>query len=151
MASDVDGISPVSEVKAAEPQAPGQLLSAESQRKTAQRFNLFSVTAILLMPVFPILLIWIAGSILVYASSAHHPNPVICRYVRYGGYRFYGLIGSVVVILIFTNELKSLFGGAINMWLAIWLMSVLVVVPMGIRDIWSASKENWADMHVETF
>jgi hypothetical protein len=126
-----------------------KLISAESQRKTAQRFNLFSVIAILLMPLFPVLLVWIAGSILVYASSAHHPNPIICRYIQYGGYRFYGLIGSVLVLLVFSNELKKFLGGPLNMWLTVWILSILVVVPLGVRDIWKAAHEDWEDMVVE--
>jgi hypothetical protein len=126
-----------------------RILTAESQRKTAQRFNILSMIAITLMPIFPLLLIWIAGSILVYASSAHHPNPIIRNYIRFGGYRFYGLIGTVLVILTYTNELKKLFGGAFHMWLVIWLVSFLVVVPLGLRDVIRAGRERWQDMTVE--
>lgn len=127
-----------------------QWLSAASQQRAAQLFNMFSVIAVTLMPAFPILLLWIAGSILVYASCAHHPNQVVCEYIRIGGYRFYGLVGSLVVVLIYSNELKTLFGGAMQMWLAIWLISFLVVVPFGLRDIWRASQEQWRDMSVES-
>jgi hypothetical protein len=125
-----------------------KLLTAESQRRTAQRFNILSMIAITLMPIFPLLLIWIAGSILVYASSAHHPNPKVCNYIRYGGYRFYGLIGAVLVILTYTNELKKLFGGALHMWLAIWIVSIIVVVPLGLRDVIRAGREQWQDITV---
>jgi hypothetical protein len=126
-----------------------QILTALSQKRAAQRFNALSVGAILLMPAFPILLLWIAGSILVYAISAHHPNPRVQEYIRFGGYRFYGLVGALLISLTYTNELKRLFGGALEMWAAIWGISILVVVPFGLRDIWRAGKESWQDMQVD--
>lgn len=127
-----------------------QILTAASQKRAAQLFNVLSMIAVILMPAFPILLIWGAGSILVYASSAHHPNPVVSEYIRYGGYRFYGLAGSLLVMLTFSNELKKIFGGALHMWLAVWAISFLVIVPLGLRDVWRASKEDWRDMPLET-
>ncbi len=126
-----------------------QILTAHAQKRTAQRFNMFSVGAILLMPAFPILLLWIAGSILVYASSAHHPNPIVRHYIRFGGYRFYGLIGALLISLTYANEMKKLFGGALHMWIALWIISILVVVPFGLLDIWRASRENWQDCPAE--
>lgn len=127
-----------------------QILTAASQKRSAQLFNVLSIIAITLMPAFPLLLMWIAGSILVYAASAHHPNPVVREYIRYGGYRFYGLVGTLLVILTYANELKKLFGGAVHMWLALWAISFLVVVPIGLRDVWRAGKEEWKDIAVET-
>lgn len=127
-----------------------QILSAKSQMRAAQLFNMLSMTAITLMPAFPVLLLWIAGSIVVYSTSICHPNPVVREYVKFGGYRFYGLTGSLLVVLTYANELKKMFGGALQMWLLIWLISFLVVVPLGLRDIWRASKEKWRDIRVET-
>ncbi|CAG0956578.1 hypothetical protein MTYP_00493 [Methylophilaceae bacterium] len=126
-----------------------QIISAASQMRAAQLFNMLSIAAITLMPAFPILLLWIAGSILVYSASVCHPNPVVREYVKVGGYRFYGLVGSLLVVLVYANELKKMFGGAVQMWLAIWLVSFLIVVPLGLRDIWRAAREEWRDMRVE--
>jgi hypothetical protein len=126
------------------------VLTAASQRRTAQLFNILSIIAVTLMPIFPILLVWGAGSIMVYASGAHHPNPIIRNYIRYGGYRFYGLGGTLLVILTFSNELKKLLGGALHMWLAIWALSFLIVVPLGLRDVWQAGRVEWKEMNVET-
>lgn len=128
-----------------------QILTAASQKRSAQLFNVLSVVAITLMPAFPLLFIWIAGSILVYASSAHHPNPIVREYIRWGGYRFYGLIGTLLVLLTYANEMKKVFGGAVHMWLVLWAISFLVVVPVGLRAIWRAGKEEWKDMAVETY
>lgn len=127
-----------------------RILSARSQMRAAQLFNMMSMAAITLMPAFPVLLLWIAGSIVVYSASICHPNPVVREYVKFGGYRFYGLVGSLLVVLIYANELKKMFGGALQMWLLIWLISFLVVVPLGLRDIWRASKEEWRDIRMET-
>ncbi|HQR50176.1 MAG TPA: hypothetical protein PKW44_00895 [Methylophilaceae bacterium] len=127
-----------------------QILTAISQKRAAQLFNVLSMIAVILMPAFPILLIWGAGSIMVYAASAHHPNPVVREYIRYGGYRFYGLAGSLLVMLTFSNELKKIFGGALHMWLAVWAISFLVIVPLGLRDVWRARKEEWRDMPLES-
>lgn len=127
-----------------------QILTATSQKRAAQLFNVLSMIAVILMPAFPILLIWGAGSILVYASSAHHPNLIVREYIRYGGYRFYGLAGTLLVLLTFSNELKKIFGGALHMWLAVWAISFLIVVPLGLRDVWRASREEWRDMPLET-
>jgi hypothetical protein len=126
------------------------LLSASSQERSAQVFNIASVIAVLLLPVFPILMLWIAGSIFVYASIAHHPNQRVREYLRFSGYRFYGLVGSLVVVLNYTNELRRLFGGTMPMWGAIWLISILVVVPLGLRDIRRAARERWVDMAIDT-
>ena len=35
------------------------------------------------------------------------------------------------------------------MWLTVWILSILVVVPLGVRDIWKAAHEDWEDMVVE--
>lgn len=126
-----------------------QILTAVSQKRAAQLFNVLSMIAVILMPAFPILLIWGAGSILVYAASAHHPNPIVREYIRFAGYRFYGLAGTLLVLLTFSNELKKLSGGALHMWLAIWAISFLIVVPLGLRDVWRASREQWQDMPLE--
>jgi hypothetical protein len=126
-----------------------QILTAASQQRAAQIFNVLSMIAVILMPAFPILLIWGAASIMVYAASAHHPNPVVREYIRFAGYRFYGLAGTLLVLLTFSNELKRFLGGALHMWLAVWILSFLVVVPLGLRDIWRASRENWHDMALE--
>jgi len=126
-----------------------QIVTAASQKRSAQLFNCLSIIAVVLMPIFPILLIWGAGSIVMYAMSAHHPNPVVRDYIRYGGYRFYGLAGTLLVLLTFSNELKKIFGGPLHMWLAIWALSFLFVVPLGMRDLWRANQEEWKDMRIE--
>lgn len=123
-----------------------KIISAAQCRRSAQIFLLGSMLAVV---VPPLIMVWIAASIFVYASAAHHPDRRVGEYQRWAGYRFYGITGSLVVILNFTGELKELLGGNVNMWLTVWAVCVLVVVPLGIWDLVRISRENWLDMTVE--
>lgn len=121
-------------------------VSAAQCRRSAQMFIIGSMLAVV---VFPLIMIWIAASIFVYASAAHHPDRRVGEFQRWAGYRFYGLVGSLVVVLNFSGEMKAALGGGMNLLLAVWIVSVLVVVPLGIWDLIRISRENWQDMRVE--
>lgn len=123
-----------------------KIISAAQCRRSAQLFLVGSILAVI---VPPLIMVWIAASIFIYASVAHHPDHRVREYQRWAGYRFYGIAGALVVILNFTGELKSLLGGAFNMWLTVWAVSLLVVLPLGIWDLIRISRENWQDMAVE--
>ena len=123
-----------------------KIISGADQRRAAQMFSFFSAIAV--FTVLPIA-IWIAASIFVYASVAHHPNPRVVHYLRFSGYRFYGLTGSLVVVLNFSSQMAKWVGGALNLMLLIWLVGLVVVVIPAIFDILRANKENWEDMTVE--
>ncbi|CAG0955361.1 hypothetical protein MTYP_00427 [Methylophilaceae bacterium] len=110
------------------------------QRRAAQIFNQASIIAVL---VPPLILLWIAASIFVYASLIRHPNPRVADYLRPAGYRFYGLVGSLAVLLNFTELIRHWFPNVQAMWLFIWVMSMLVVIPYGVRDILRAGREAW--------
>ena len=117
-------------------------LSANSQRISARIFNLASMVA---SAIPPLLMIWIAASIFVYASVAHHPNPKVVHYNRIAGYRFYGVAGSMVV---FGQPIYGLFGNWHGL-LAVWAVIALTVIPLGIRDLIRVRRENWQDMVIE--
>ena len=123
-----------------------KLVSAAQCRRSAQMFIIGSILAVV---VFPLIMIWIAASIFVYASAAHHPDHRVGEFQRWAGYRFYGLVGSLVVVLNFSGEMKAWVGGGVNLLLAVWIVSLLVVVPLGIWDLVRISRENWRDMLVE--
>lgn len=123
-----------------------KIISAAQCRRSAQIFLFGSILAVM---VPPLIMVWIAASIFVYASAAHHPDRRVGEYQRWAGYRFYGITGSLVVILNFTGELKELLGGNVNMWLTVWAVCIMVVVPLGIWDLIRISRENWRDMAVE--
>lgn len=122
------------------------LITAAQCRRSAQIFIIGSMLAVV---VPPLIMVWIAASIFVYASVAHHPDLRVREFQRHAGYRFYGIAGTLVVILNFTGEMKALLGGTMNMWLTVWALAVLVVVPLGIRDLIRISREDWQDLTVE--
>lgn len=125
---------------------PTKTITAAEQRRAAQIFSFFSAIAV--VTVLPIA-IWIAASIFVYASVAHHPNPRVVQYLRPSGYRFYGLVGSLVVVLNFSSQMAKWAGGALNLFIVIWLAGLVVVVIPAVLDILRANKETWQDMTVE--
>ena len=117
-------------------------LSANSQRLSATIFNIVSMVASTLPP---LLMIWIAASIFVYASVAHHPNPRVVHYNRIAGYRFYGVAGAMVVL---GQPIYGLFGNWHGL-LALWAIIALVVIPLGLRDLVRVQREDWQDMEIE--
>jgi hypothetical protein len=135
---------------------PVKIITAAQQRLDAQLFNILSCAAIGLMPLIIPLLLWVAASIFVHASIAHHPNHRVREFLYPGGYRFYGMVGALVVGLNFSGIMSQWIHGTIKLgplhlpmfW--VWVLSLLVVVPLGIRDIVRARNENWQDMEVET-
>ncbi len=136
---------------------PVKIITAAQQRRDAQLFNILSCGAIGLMPLIIPTLLWIAASIFVHASIAHHPNLRVRELLYPGGYRFYGMVGALVVVLNFSSIMSSWIPGVIKLgplhlpmfWVWVWLLSLLVVVPLGVRDILRAKNENWQDMTVE--
>lgn len=137
---------------------PVKIITADQQRRDAQIFNIFSGAAVVLMPLVVPILLWIAASIFVHASIAHHPNMRVREFLYPGGYRFYGLVGALVVVLNFSGIMSKWFPGVLNIgplhlpmfWVWVWVVGLLVVVPLGVRDILRARQENWQDMTVET-
>lgn len=123
-----------------------KLISAAQCRRSAQIFIIGSIIAVL---VPPLLMVWIAASIFAYASIAHHPDMRVREYQRWAGYRFYGLVGTLVVVLNFSGAMQAWLGGGKNLVFTVWVVSLLVIVPLGIRDLIRISRENWQDMRVE--
>jgi hypothetical protein len=93
----------------------------------------------------PPIMIWLAASIFVYASVAHHPDPRVVQYNRWAGYRFYGATGLLVVL---GQPLYSLLEGAKGLLLN-WAIMALIVVPWAAWDIVRAGRESWQDLVVE--
>lgn len=119
-----------------------KIISAKQSQFAAKIFNLASI-AVALVP--PLLMIWVAASIFVYASVAHHPNPRVVHYNRIAGYRFYGVAGFLVV---FGQPIYGFFGNWHGL-LALWALLALAVLPLGIRDLIRVQGETWEDMVVE--
>lgn len=128
---------------------PVKTITAAEQKRAAKLFTQLSCLSILLLPLVIPTLLWIAASIFVYASIAHHPNPRVVDFLRPAGHRFYGMTGALVVVLNFSPQMSKWAGGWLHLALIIWAISVLVVVVPGVRDILRSNKENWQDMTIE--
>ncbi|MEO8418401.1 MAG: hypothetical protein ABI475_06740 [Methylophilaceae bacterium] len=122
------------------------IITAKQQRRAAQSFSFFSCIAILVPVLVPI---WIAASIFVYAAVAHHPNPKVRSYLVPAGYRFYGLVGGLVATLNFSSLMIKWVGSGMHLMIIIWIIAILIVIPLGVRDIARANREPWQDMQVE--
>jgi len=122
------------------------IISAKQQMRSAQAFAFFSSIAVVIPVLIPI---WIAASIFVYAAIANHPNQRVRDYLVPAGYRFYGLVGTLVVILNFSSQLAKWAGGGLNLIFIIWALGILIVVPLGLRDILRAQHEPWQEMQLE--
>lgn len=128
---------------------PVKTITAAEQRRAAKIFTQLSCVAVFLLPLVIPTLLWIAASIFVYASIAHHPNPRVVDYLRPSGHRFYGLVGALVVVLNFSSQMAKWVGGWPQLAVLIWVVGLLAVVVPGIRDLLHANKESWRDMTVE--
>lgn len=123
-----------------------QIITTSEQISAAQRFNLFSMIAVVI-PVF--IPLWIAFSIFVYASLSNHPSPKVGEYLKPAGYRFYGLVGSLVAVLNFSALFAKIVGGGLHLAIIIWVSALLIIVPLGLRDYLRAQKDSWQDIYVE--
>lgn len=143
-----------------------RIITASSSRFAAQIFNIItivvlsiSLTALLLGKLLasqkivflpfvlslPPVMIWLAGSIFVYASIAHHPNPRTVHFNKWAGYRFYGVMGSMVVI---GPAIYDVLDGWRGLMLVLGL-AVAIIVPWALMDILKAAREPWQDMTIE--
>ena len=137
-------------IQSSEQASASHICTAKQQMRAAQGFTFFSIIAVLTLPLVIPMIIWVAASIFMYAAAACHPNPKVCDFLKYSGYRFYGVFGILVVVLCFFGPLiAKAIGGWIILGAIAWGLSVLIVVPLGVRDIWLASQYNWQDMRVE--
>jgi len=143
-----------------------RVISASSSRFAAQLFNLITVVVLLIsmttlllgkllasqkigfLPLvlsMPPIMIWLGASIFVYASIAHHPNPRTAYYNKWAGYRYYGVMGSLMV---FGAPLYGLFDGWKGLMLVMGL-AVTIIVPWALFDLYRAAHEPWQDMTIE--
>ena len=142
------------------------VISASSSRFAAQLFNLITVAVMLVslttlllgkllasqkigfLPVvmsLPPGMILLAGGVFVYAGIAPHPNPRPVHFNKWAGYRFYGVMGSLVVI---GPAIYGLLGGWQGLMLVLGL-AVAIIVPWALFDIYKAAREPWQDVTIE--
>lgn len=142
--------------------AEKHLITAASSLRSARLFNYLSIATTLLsaslyslgqflgnvkiafLPLamsLPPVMIWLAASIFVYAAIAHHPNLRVRHFNKWAGYRYYAIVGLLVVV---ANDAAHLVG-----WGGIWIFFVLALVPWAGYDIWKAGSESWQDIEID--
>jgi hypothetical protein len=142
--------------------AEQKTITATSSRFSARLFNYLSIATTLVsaslytlgsfmtdkkmafLPLamsLPPVMIWVAASMFVYAAIAHHPNLRVRHFNKWAGYRYYAIIGLLVVV---ANDAAHLIG-----WGGIWVFFVLSLVPWSLYDIWKAGREEWQDTVIE--
>jgi hypothetical protein len=125
-------------------------LSAKSCWLSSQVVNLGSMISIILAPLVVPLVLWFAGSIFAYAAVAHHPDERVRHYCRMAGYRYYAYMGALPTALIFAGSIQSFFHiKPLAMWIWVWVLGLVMLVPWGVYDILKSRKENWQDLSIE--
>jgi len=140
-----------------------QILTAASCKRSARLFNILAVATTLLaaslfgmgllvadrklafLPMamsLPPIMIWLAASIFVYASIAHHPNLRVRYFNKWAGYRYYAVVGTLTIL---SNDLAQLPTG----WVGVWALLLLSLVPWALYDIWRVGREDWHDLEIE--
>ncbi|MBD3618603.1 MAG: hypothetical protein HUJ28_03955 [Chromatiales bacterium] len=133
-------------------------LSAKSCRGAAKLFNYGNIVALTMagtplvfglgatgygtifatvLAIVPIVL-WFGGSMLLYALNRHHPNPRVGHYTQWAAYRFYALVGALIVV-------GTFFPPEIIYFLVYWAISASIIIPWSIWDIIRINRETWED------
>ncbi|MDP1681156.1 MAG: hypothetical protein Q8L39_05210 [Burkholderiales bacterium] len=120
-----------------------KVLEADRCRFAAQVFNLATIVAVII-PI-PLFMIWIGASMFVYAANAHHPDERVAHYTRRAGYRFYGVVGAMVIA---GQPILSWIGGLKGV-LVIWALIAVGLIPAAIWEIFKARREAWRDIVIE--
>ncbi len=118
-----------------------QTLSAKSCRFAASLFNYGNMIAVLVP--LPLGLLWLAASMVIYAMNRHHPNERVGHYTQQAAYRIYGVTGLIVAAAMFIPK------NGLYYYLGIWVLSILIIVPLSIRDLLRIRRDDWCDMDVE--
>ena len=117
-----------------------RVVSPESARRMAALFNYGNLVAILLP--LPLGIFWLGASMFVYAMNRHHPNPRVGEYTQAAAYRFYGVIGFVVVIATF-------FGTSLTAWFITWAVVAIILIPWTIYDLVRIYHDTWTETIIE--
>jgi hypothetical protein len=139
-------------------------ISAHSARKIAGLFNWGNILALLpglialsfvgmenpdrmaiivmfIMMIIPNIL-WFGASIVIYIMARHHPNARVGHYTQQAAYRYYAIIGIIIVA-------GTFYGTDVKLWLITWLITTLILVPWSIVDLIKIRKETWQETFFE--
>ena len=88
------------------------------------------------------MILWFGVSIAIYIIAKHNPNERVGHFTQQAAYRYYGIIGFIVVA-------GTFFGTDVDLWIYTWLISAVILVPLSLRDLFLIKKEQWADVEIE--
>jgi len=139
---------------------PQKTITARHAQKTASMFNLGNLVAMLpglivvpilwlgspsymaqivmmILTIVPMLL-WFGISIVVYIMARHHPNERTGHFTQQAAYRYYGVIGFIIVA-------GTFYGTNIQYWVITWVISALILIPWTLLDLVRIRREAWSD------
>lgn len=116
-------------------------ISAARSRSAARWFNYGNIISMIIP--MPLGVFWFGMSMLVYAMNRHHPNERVGYYTQHAAYRFYGVLGFIVLP-------ATGFGAELKPWLITWAISALILIPWSFLDLRRIAKEDWQDVEYET-
>lgn len=88
------------------------------------------------------MILWFGVSIAIYIIAKHNPNERVGHFTQQAAYRYYAIVGFIVVA-------GTFFGTDVDYWIATWVISALILVPLSIRDLFLIKKEHWTDVEIE--
>jgi len=103
--------------------------------------NRMAIITLFIMMIVPNIL-WFAASIVIYIIARHHPNERVGHYTQQAAYRYYAIIGVIVVA-------GTFYGTSVKLWLITWVITALILVPWSIVDMVRIRKEVWQDIIIE--
>ncbi|MFN4262694.1 MAG: hypothetical protein ACK4IT_03490 [Thioalkalivibrionaceae bacterium] len=86
------------------------------------------------------LVLWFGASMMVYAFNSHHPHPLVRRYTQWAAYRYYALMGSLIVV-------GTFFPPDLNYYRGYWLFAAAIMIPWTLHALWQSSREDWRLAH----
>jgi len=117
-----------------------EVITAASSRKAATYMDIGNVIAVLLP--FPLGLLWLGLSLLVFFSHRRHPNAKVSHYTRQAAYRFYGaVVGALLVAALFPGE-------GWNPWYIAWAVAALAIIPWSLWSLARIRRDRWEDVHL---
>lgn len=103
-----------------------------------EKMTMIFMFIIMLVP----MILWFGVSIAIYIIAKHNPNERVGHFTQQAAYRYYAVVGFIVVA-------GTFYGTDVDYWIATWLISALILVPLSIRDLFLIKKEQWFDTELE--
>lgn len=88
------------------------------------------------------LILWFGGSMLLYAFVRHHPQPRVGHHAQWAAYRYYGLMGSLIVVATF-------FPPDLDYYRLYWGLAAVILLPWTVLALVRIHREPWPDVLYE--